>query len=129
MSRFVILFPLGDYTSKSDGTARMYLIDERLWEVLAQAKTILVHHRVEEKSTNNAGAKLHFSHASLDGSPTDVAVAYGDLDLATENNEIQTVDGPFASRVFVKLEVVDTSEPPATQKAYRMEIGATLIMD
>ncbi|MFH1468283.1 MAG: hypothetical protein ABIO70_28100 [Pseudomonadota bacterium] len=130
MSRITILFPLGDYPSNTDGTAREYVMDESLTEVLGQAKRILVHSYVHDKSANNAGAKLRLYHSSLDGRPDEVGEEYGTgLDVSTSGADIQTVEGPFCGRVLAILEVVDTSEPAATQKTFRMEIGVTLILD
>jgi hypothetical protein len=130
MNRIVILFPLGDYPSNADGTQRVYEMDESLMEVLGQAKSMLLHSYVHDKSANNAGAKVRLYHSALDGQPDEVGKEYGEgYDVSASGAVIQTIEGPFCGRVLATLGVLDTSQPSATQKVFRMEIGATLILD
>jgi hypothetical protein len=129
MKKLMLLFPVGIYSSKSDGAKRQYEVDEGKGDALGQADDLRLHIYTHRRDATVV-ATLRLYESSLDGPPDIKGKELsppGGYVIGNDECQLEDVSGPFCGRLKAVLEVEDdnTTNP----MSITLEIGATLFFE
>jgi hypothetical protein len=128
MKKLMLLFPVGIYSSKSNGGKRLYEIDAGTGDALGLADDLRLHIYTHRRDATVV-ATLRLYESSLDGPPDIKGKEINPSGYVIGNNECQMEDvsGPFCGRLKAVLEVEDSGA--ANPMSITLEIGATLLFE
>ena|GEM_PF-5965283 len=132
MKRLVTIFSNGTYISGPNGEITTYTHDDKLCDVLGQAKDIRMQLIGDRTTGVDTRARIRvYESSDPDRRPSEVGKQVGsstDVDNDLRPPLIQ-VNGPFSARVEVLLDILDKKVTPDTQQEFQLGLYATLILE